>query len=136
MPSIDTSWQWDGTRLNSGEWVSVIPSTRTRWQLSKTTMRGRAGLGRAGRAGGHGAGGFVGVVGEAADDQVFLAREVLEEGALGHLGRGGDLIDADGVEAGGEEQARGRVLDCLAGALGLALPQAGMICHASQGTPS
>lgn len=61
--------------------------------------------------------------------QVFLGGEVPEEGRLGDLGRRGDVVDRDAVEAALQEQRDGRVADGVARLLLLAGPQSRRLAH-------
>ncbi|GAA3076829.1 hypothetical protein GCM10020000_72890 [Streptomyces olivoverticillatus] len=52
-------------------------------------------------------------LGDPVEEEVFLAREVVEDGHRRDLGGPGDLGDGDVVEAPLDEQLRGRVRDAL-----------------------
>ena len=65
----------------------------------------------------------------AAVDQVFLGREVVEDGCFGDVGFAGDLGDGDLVEPSRHEEPHGRLADQVARALLLALSEAGLPAH-------
>ena len=58
-------------------------------------------------------------------DHVLFRREIMEEAAPRHVGRGRDVVDGRGLEAALQEQRHRRTLQPLAGLLLLALAQAG-----------
>jgi len=67
------------------------------------------------RPAGHDARGLALVIRKPVQDQVFLAGEIPREGRLGDLGRRGDVVDRDLVEAVRQEQRDRRVGDGIAG---------------------
>lgn len=69
------------------------------------------------------------VVREPVQHQVFLGGEVPEESGLGDLGRGGDVVDRDAVEAALQEQRDSRLADGVACPLLLAGPQSRRLAH-------
>jgi hypothetical protein len=68
-------------------------------------------------------------------DQIFLGREVVEHGRLGHVGPPGYVHDRHTVEAVLGEKVERRRRDRLPGLLLLAFPQARLSLHTSQPTP-
>jgi hypothetical protein len=87
----------------------------------------------AGRAAAHDPRGLAVVIGDPVQDQVLLGREVPEQGRLGDLGPGGDVGHRHLVEPAREEKRDRGVRDGVTGALPLAGPQPGRLCHALQG---
>ncbi len=66
------------------------------------------------------------------EEDVFLRREVPEEGARRHLARIRDLLDGGAVESLPREEVHRRVVECLSGACLLPLAQTddgGDSCH-------
>jgi len=83
----------------------------------------------AGLAVAHDARGLAVVIREPVQYQVLLGGEVAEEGRLGDLGRRGDVVDRDVVEAVRQEQRDRRVGDGVAGPRLLAGPQPRRLGH-------
>jgi hypothetical protein len=69
------------------------------------------------------------VVRKPVQHQVFFGGEVPEEGRLGDLGRRGDVVDRDAVEAALQEQRDGRAADGVARPLLLAGPESRRLAH-------